>query len=394
MGVAAGALRRYRTRPRRIAVQFRPVKWGRSASLTALLVVGALAVSSCGGRAGEPVPDEAPTAAVDCAGKQELRAGGPSAQAKAIQQFVYAYTAACPGRTLNYRASGAAAAVDDFIDNDLDLAGSEAALDPAKTQPERAAERCGSPAWHLPLVFDPIAVTYHIPGVTGLILDAPTLAKIFSGTIGSWDNPAIKALNPGAALPTLPIHVVYRSDRSPSTAAFQKYLEVASDGGWFGGGETFNGGVGEAVVGNNGAAAALQATDGSITYSEWSFAVGKQLPMAQLITAGAAPVAVSAESVGKALAGARFVADGNPHNDLVLDPASLYRPADHGAYPIVTAIYQIVCSKYPDAATGTAVKAFLQAAIGPGQDGLDQYGFVPVPEPLTSRLLASANAIS
>ncbi|WP_046316273.1 phosphate ABC transporter substrate-binding protein PstS [Mycobacterium sp. UM_Kg1] len=371
------------------------MKWGRSASLSALLAVAALAVSSCGGAdRGEPVSAEAPAAVVDCAGKQELRAGGPSAQAKAIQQFVYAYTAACPGRTLNYRASGASAAVDDFIDNDIDLAGSEAALDPAKGQPERAAERCGSPARHLPLVFEPIAVTYQIPGVTSLILDGPTLAKIFGGTIASWDNPAIKALNPGAALPTLPIHVVYRGDRSPSTAAFQRYLEVASDGGWIGAGETFNGGIGEAVVGNNGAAAALQATDGSITYSEWSFAVGKQLPMAQLSSAGAAPVAVSAESVAKAVAGARSVAEANPHNDLVLESASLYKPADHGAYPIVSAIYQIVCSKYPDAATGMAVKAFLQAAIGPGQEGLDQYGFVPVPEPLKSRLVTAVNAIS
>lgn len=364
--------------------------------LAALLTVGALTISACGDGSVQSVSAGDPVAGVDCGGKQELHAGGSTAQATAVEQFAYAYSRACPGQALVYKATGAATGVDDFIAAEIDLAGSEAAMDPTKTQPERAAERCGSPAWELPLVFGPIAITYHISGVTSLNLDGATLAKIFNGSIGSWDNPAVKALNPGVALPALPIHVVYRSDRSPSTASFQKYLDIASDGGWFaGGGDMFNGGVGEGASGNNAAAAALQATDGSITYSEWSFAVGKQLPMARIVgAAGSAPVAISAASVAKTIAGAKFVSDANPNNDLVLDTASLYRPAERGAYPIVTATYEVVCSKYPDAATGTAVKAFLQAAIGPGQDGLDQYGFIPLPSSLTSRLLKTVNAIT
>ncbi|QZA06704.1 phosphate ABC transporter substrate-binding protein PstS [Mycolicibacter heraklionensis] len=372
------------------------MKFGRSTVLAALLVVGALTVSACGGGSAQLLSAEDPAAGVDCGGKQELHAGGSTAQANAIEQFAYAYSRACPGQALVYNATGSATGVDDFIANEIDLAGSELAMDPAKTQPERAAERCGSPAWDLPVVFGPLAVTYHVNGVNTLNLDGPTLAKIFNGTIGSWDNPAIKALNTGVALPALPIHVVYRGDRSPSTASFQKYLEVASDGAWFAGaGDMFNVGIGEAGTGNNGTAAALQTTDGSITYHDWSFAVGKQLPIAQIITAaGSAPVGISADSVGKTIAGAKFVSDANPNNDLVLEAASLYRPAEHGAYPIVSATYQMVCSKYPDAATGTAVKAFLQAAIGPGQDGLDQYGFIPLPASFKSRLLTTVNAIS
>lgn len=337
---------------------------------------------------------------MDCGGDQTLRAGGSAAQTKAIEQFAYAYARACPGRALAYNPNGSAAGVDDFVANEVDLAGTDAALDPAKAQPERAAERCGSPAWNLPLVFGPIAVTYRIGGVTSLSLDGPTLAKIFNGAIGSWDNPAIKALNTGVALPALPIHVVYRADRTASTASFQRYLENTSDGAWYAGsGDVFNGGIGEAATGNNGTAAALQATDGSIAYHEWSFAVGKQLSIAQIVTApGAAPVTISADSVGKTIAGARFVGDAGqgagPNNDLVLETASIHRPADHGGYPIVSATYQVVCSKYPDADTGTAVKAFLQAAIGPGQDGLDQYGFIPLPESFKTRLLTAVNTIS
>lgn len=372
------------------------MKLGRSTVLFVLLVVGALMVSACGGDSGESGSTDGPAVAVDCGGKSALHGGGSTAQESAIEQFGYAYIRECPGHTLDYSANGSGAGVDAFMANETDFAGSDVALDPAKGQPERAADRCGSPAWDLPIVFGPIAVTYHLSGVNTLSLDGPTVAKIFNGTIGTWDNPAIKALNGGVPLPSTPIHVVYRSDRSGTTATFQKYLDSASDGAWFGGtGELFNGGVGEGATGNNGTSAVLQNTDGAITYSEWSFAVGKKLPMAQIITsAGPHPVSISADSVGKTIAGAKFASGAGQDNDLVLDMSSFYKPTDPGAYPIVLATYQIVCSKYPDAATGTAVKAFLQAAIGPGQDGLDQYGSVPLPASFKSKLLAAVNSIS
>ncbi|OOK81553.1 phosphate-binding pstS 2 domain protein [Mycobacterium kansasii] len=53
-----------------------------------------------------------------------------------------------------------------------------------------------------------------------------------------------------------------------------------------------------------------------------------------------------------------------------------------------------MCSKYPDAATGKAVKAFMQAAIGPGQDGLEQYGSIPLPSSFQAKLAKAVNAIS
>lgn len=333
---------------------------------------------------------------MDCGGKQELRAGGSIAQQNAIEQFGYAYGRSCPGQTLAYNANGSGAGVDDFTANATDLAGSDTALDPAKGQPERAAERCGSPVWELPVVFGPIAVTYHLDGVDNLALDGPTLAKIFNGTISTWDNPAIKALNEAVPLPSTPIHVVFRSEKSGLNTNFQRYLETASDGGWYSGaGETFNGGAGESAVGNGGVAAALLSADGSITYSQWSFAVGKQLPMARIITAaGPQPVSISTDSVAKTITAAKFLPGSGHGNDLVLDPSSMHKPSQTGAYPIVMATYEIVCSKYPDVATGAAVKAFLQAAVGPGQDGLDQYGFIPLPDGLRSKLLAAVDAIS
>lgn len=364
------------------------VKPRRSGAAVSLLAAGALVLSGCSGNG-----SGANSAKVDCGGKKELRASGATAQENAIEQFVYAYVHACPGYTLDYAAIGSGAGVKQFLSDQTDLAGSGVPLNPSKGEPGRAADRCGSPAWDLPAVFQPIAVTYNISGVSSLNLDAPTTAKIFNGSITSWDDPAIKALNAGTNLPAAPISVIFRNDKSANSANFQEYLDVASNGAWGkGGGETFQGGVGVGAAGDNGTSALLQTTNGSITYNQWSFAIGKQLSMAGIITpAGPDPVTITVDSVKKTIAGARFKGQGN---DLVLDTSSFYKPTQAGAYPIVEPTYEIVCSKYPDSATGTAVRAFMQATIGPGQDGLDQYGSIPLPGSFQSRLATAVNAIS
>ncbi|MGB7166728.1 MAG: phosphate ABC transporter substrate-binding protein PstS [Mycobacterium sp.] len=370
------------------------MRFNRSGAALSLLAASALVLSACGSHSNTSSSgSSAGSAPVQCGGKKELHASGATAQENAIEQFVYAYVHACPGYTLDYAAIGSGAGVKQFIINETDLAGSGVPLDPSKGEPDRAADRCGSPAGDLPAVFQPIAVTYNINGVSSLKLDAPTTAKIFNGGITKWDDPAIKALNAGTNLPSAPIHVIFRSDKSANSANFQQYLEAASNGAWGkGDGETFQGGVGDGAAGDNGNSALLQQTDGSITYNQWSFAVGKQLNMAGIITsAGPDPVSITVDSAEKTIAGARFKGQGN---DLVLDTSSFYKPTQAGAYPIVEPTYEIVCSKYPDSASGTAVKAFMQATIGPGQDGLDQYGSIPLPSSFQSRLATAVNAIS
>jgi phosphate transport system substrate-binding protein len=123
--------------------------------------------------------------------------------------------------------------------------------------------------------------------------------------------------------------------------------------------------------------------------------VGKQLNMTEIITsAGPDPVSITTDSVSKTIAGATFKGQGSDSRDLVVDTSSFYKPTQPGAYPIVEPTYEIVCSKYPDSATGAAVKAFMQAALGPGQVDLDQYGSIPLPSAFQSKIAAAVNAIS
>jgi phosphate transport system substrate-binding protein len=194
-------------------------------------------------------------------------------------------------------------------------------------------------------------------------------------------------------LPAQPIVVIFRSDESGTTDNFQKYLTAASDGAWEkGAGKIFNGGVGEGAKGNEGTSAAITSTPGSITYNEWSFAKNQGLSIAQIVTsAGPDPVTLSVESVGKSIAGVKIKGEGN---DLVLDTSSFYMPTEAGAYPIVLGTYSVVCSKYPDAEVATAVKAFLSVALGKGQEGLTDNGYIPVPDSFKEKLSTAVNAIS
>ena len=352
-------------------------------------------LSGCGSDKNSSAPGSSTSATaanVSCGGKQTLKASGSTAQANAMTRFVKAFEQACSGQTLNYTPNGSGAGIREFNGNQTDFGGSDSPL--SKDETAAAQQRCGgSPAWNLPVVFGPIAVTFNISTVTSLALDGPTLAKIFNGAITTWNDPAIQALNTGFTLPGEPIHVVFRNDESGTTDNFQKYLDAASNGAWGKGtGKTFKGGVGEGAKGNDGTSAAIKATEGSVTYNEWSFAEAQHLNMAKIVTsAGPDAVAISADSVGKTISGAAISGQGN---DLVLDTNSFYKPAQAGSYPIVLATYEIVCSKYPDAQVGTAVKAFLQSTIGAGQNGLADNGYIPIPDAFKSRLSTAVNAIA
>ncbi len=373
------------------------MKATRTGAAVSLLAAGALLLSACGsdnnttssgsaGGATEP--------AGDCGGEESLKASGSSAQANAMTRFINAYEKDCPGYTLNYTSSGSGAGVSEFLGGQTDFGGSDSPLNAEKGEVDRAKERCGgNEAWNLPAVFGPIGITYNLEGVDGLVFDGPTLGKIFNGAVKTWDAPEIAALNEGVTLPAAPVNVIFRSDESGTTDNFQKYLDAASDGAWGkGAGKSFAGGVGEGAKGNEGTSAAIAGTPGSITYNEWSFAKAQGLPIAKIITsAGPEPVELNDVTAGKAIDGVKFKGEGN---DLVLDTTSFYMPSEPDSYPIMLAAYEIVCSQYPKADVATAVKAFMHSALGNGQTGLEENGYIPIPEAFKARLTEAVDAIN
>ncbi len=359
-----------------------------SVAAAVLLAATGLVFASCAKE--KDLPPYATAAKVQCGGKQALKASGSTAQANAMTRFVNAYQKACPGQTLTYTSNGSGAGVSEFLAGQTDFGGSDSPL--AGDEYDKAKQRCGSDAWNLPVVFGPLAITYNLQAVDRLVLDASTLAKIFNGKITRWDDPAIKALN-SEEMPSEAIQVVYRSDGSGTTDNFQLYLDAASNGAWGKGtGKAFNGGIGQGAPGNEGTSAKVKNTEGAITYNEYSFAQQQRLFAARIVTsAGPNPVAINKDTVGKAIASATIAGQGN---NLVLNISSFYKPTQTDAYPIMLASYELVCSKYGDAQTATAVRAFLQSTLGPGQADLEDYGYFPLPDQFQPKVLSAANAIS
>ena len=361
----------------------------RTCAALSLLATGTLIFPACGVAAHTAQP-YAKNANVDCGGKPTLTASGSTAQANAMTHFIKSYQDACPGKMLNYTPNGSGAGINEFVAGKTDFGGSDTPLQ--GDQYTAAKQRCGgADAWNLPVVFGPLAITYNIKGVDVLVLDGPTLARIFSGTVTRWNDPAITALN--GNMPDEPIQVIYRSDSSGTTDNFQHYLQAAGGGAWTKGvGMTFDGGVGSGAQGNEGTADAVKKTEGAITYNEWSFAIDHSLPGGEIKPSpNTNPVDIGSDWVGKTISDARIVGQGN---DIVLDVSAFYTPTQPGIYPIVLASYEIVCSKYPDPEVGKAVKAFLQATITTGQTDLNGIGYIPLPPDFQSKVSAAVNAIA
>ena len=139
--------------------------------------------------------------------------------------WVKNYMAACSGVEINYKASSSGEGIIAFNQGTVGFAGSDSALKPEEVADveEDLQGRPGHQPARWSAARSPSATTS--PGVDNLILDAPTLAKIFDGKIKKWNDPAIAKLNQGAKLPDKAIQAFHRSEDSGTTQNLGKYLE-------------------------------------------------------------------------------------------------------------------------------------------------------------------------
>jgi phosphate transport system substrate-binding protein len=374
----------------------RLLRTSRALTAGAVALTGALALSACGsdnnsggasGSGGVGAGSTGGTAAANCF-SGTLNGEGSTAQKNAIEAAIKAFQTTCADATVNYNATGSGAGIKQFTGKQVDFAGSDSAL---KTDEATAAKtRCGSDAWNLPLVAGPIAIAYNVKGVSNIVLNADVSAKIFNGAITTWNDPAIAAINAGATLPATPIKVFFRSDESGTTENFTTYLKAAAPDAWIAAPGKKWTGKGEGKEKSAGVSSAVASTDGGITYTEWSYASQNKLAVAKVDTGAGTPVELTGETAGKAVAAAGQVGTGN---DLALKLD--YATKTAGAYPIVLVTYEIVCSKYADAAKGTAVKAFLTSfASDQTQSGLEELGYAPLPKEVQSKVQAAVGAVS
>lgn len=361
----------------------------RIAAAAAILVATSASLAACGSASNEDTPAGSSSAAANC-GSGELTASGSTAQQNAIDEAISKYTAECSGAKVSYNGVGSGQGITDFVGKQTQFAGSDSALNADKGEPEKAKTACGSDAWNIPMVVGPIAVAYNLPGVDKLVLKPDLVAKIFSGKITTWNDPAIAAANPDAKLPGTKISVFFRSDSSGTTDNFTKYMNTVAPKDWAAEhSKEWTGKAGQGQPKSAGVGQAVASTEGGITYVEWSYAIVNKLNMAQ-IDSGSGPVELNGDSAGKAIAAAKQKGTGN---DLSLEID--YTTKEAGVYPIVLVTYEIVCSKYADSATASNVKGFLTyLASDAYQNSLTSIGAAPLPAEMKTKVNAAITAIS
>jgi phosphate transport system substrate-binding protein len=364
------------------------VKLNRTGALIGLALTSSLALTACGSddNASSTV---AATSSSSCA-SGSLTAAGSSAQKNAMDEWTKSFQSTCSGATVNYQPVGSGAGVQQFIAGTVDFAGSDSALKPEEHP--RADARCKTgKAIDLPMVVGPIAVAYNLPGVEGLVLDAPTIAKIFSGKVTTWNDKSIAALNSGATLPATRIQAFHRSDESGTTDNFQKYLTAAAPSDWtYGKGKKFNAPGGQSAKGSDGVTQAVTSTAGAVTYAELSFAQNAKLGTADLATGASSPVELTTASAAKAVEAATVESSGGNDLTLGLD----YATKAEGAYPLVLVTYEIVCEQGTPADKLALVKGFLGYTAGDGQKALAGLGYAPLPETIRSKVATAVSALA
>jgi phosphate transport system substrate-binding protein len=370
---------------------------------------GSLALSACssssnnGGGSNTSAPATQPAVTSQPAGGDSsaaasscftgsLKSDGSTAQQNAMTQWITNYQKQCSGASITYGGGGSGQGVTDFTNKQVDFAGSDAALPTTPGQYAAAGKACasGANAIDLPMVTGPIAIAFHVAGVSKLTLTPDVLAGIFLGKIKTWNDPAITAINAGVKLPSAAITVFNRSDLSGTTQNFESYLAASAPTVWKVVPSKQWGGTGQGKNGNQLVGSAVQSTANSIAYVEWSYAIQNNLPEA-LINNGGGAVALTPDTVAKTVSTAKVVPAGPGDLTLQLD----YATKTPGAYPIVLVTYEIVCSKYADASTGTAVKDFLTFISSTAQqNAVHSLGYAALPTGIQTQVQAEIAKIS
>ncbi len=289
------------------------------------------------------------------------------------------------GLTINYNGVGSGTGVADLQTATVDFAGSDPALKPTDIKGMKG------PVLQFPVAFGAITVSYNLPGIkSGLKLDGPTLASIFSGKITKWSDPAITNLNPGVKLPSTSITVVHRSDSSGTTDGFTTYLSDVSPS-WkssIGAGKDVKWPGGTGAAKNSGVAAAVKQTTGAVGYVEQAYALLNGFTYASIKNSGGSYVLPTIANTSAAAVGVKVPPDLG---------ISTINSANKAAYPIVSQtfldVYTDPC-KDGKASSSTAhgLKSFLAYALGAGQQTLGSGGSKLPYAPLPSSLAAKNNA--
>jgi phosphate transport system substrate-binding protein len=333
-----------------------------STSAALALVLGAIALSGCGQGGGKgQAQGSAPAAGALLSG------AGATFPAPLYARWAQDYRPVS-GMQLNYQAIGSGGGIKQIEANTVAFGASD--------KPLKSDELDANGLYQFPTVVGGVVPLLNLPGVAPgqLKLTGALLGDIFLGAVKSWSDPKIAALNPGVKVPNLPISVVHRSDGSGTTFLFTTFLAAKSPA-WaqkVGANDAVQWPTGIGGKGNDGVAAFVKQTPGSIGYVEYAYAKQNSLAYANLQNRDGAFVAPTAGAFAAAAAGADWTRAPGNYLLLVDQPGAQ-------SWPITGATFILLHRQQPDAAKGKAVLGFFDWAYKNGDAAAGQLDYVPLP---------------
>ncbi|ESQ84629.1 phosphate ABC transporter substrate-binding protein [Asticcacaulis sp. AC466] len=279
------------------------------------------------------------------------------------------------GIALNYQAIGSGGGIKQIKAKTVDFGASDKPLTPD--------ELSAAGLYQFPTVVGGVVPAINIPGVaTGkLKLPGTVLADIFLGKITMWNDPAITKWNAGLALPAMPITVVHRSDGSGTTFLFTSYLGIAS-AEWkqkVGANDAVEWPAGVGGKGNDGVAALVRQTAGSIGYVEYAYVMKTGISYALVASKEATWPMPTAANFKAATAGADWAHA--PGNYVLI----LNQPGAN-AWPITGATFILMYKEQANAVKAAEVLKFFDYAYKTGDFSANELYYVPLPAAVKSMI--------
>ena len=291
--------------------------------------------------------------------------------------------------TINYNGVGSTSGRRDFIDGTVDFAISEIPFQ-AHPQDGSAAENPTTGYAYMPIVAGGTSFMYNLKisgqRVTNLRLSGETITKIFTGKITNWNDAAIKADNPGLAMPSKTIVPVVRSDGSGTSAQFTLWMSKQFPSLWTTGMTSQFPVIGNAKAqkGSDGTSGyvAQNYGEGAITYVEYSYAKKAGFPVVKVLNKAGYYIEPTALSVAVAMTHAQINTDKSSADYLTQILDGVYNSTDPRTYPLSSYSYAIVPTQVAGIFTtdkGATLGAFMRYVLCEGQQQADTLGYSPLP---------------
>ena len=306
----------------------------------------------------------------------ETKGAGSTFVSPVMAKWVDAYRTET-GNTVSYQAVGSSIGVGLIKKESVDFGASDMPLDP------KELDRLGM--MQFPIVIGGVVPVVNIDGVKpGQIrFTGPMLADIYLGKLKTWNDPAIRAVNPDIRLPNTAITVIHRIDGSGTTFNWSNYLAKVSPQ-WkasVGEGTSVEWPVGLGGKGNDGVASLVGLVPGSIGYLEYTYALQRldRISFGVVQNSAGHFVVPDAASFQAAAASADWKAEKDFH--LVLTNA----PGED-AYPITATTFVLMpkAPKSPD--RSAAAIDFVRWTLENGKPQAETLNYVPLPPALIDQI--------